>query len=253
MSTLAAPSTLDEQVAFFAKNDYVLFPSVLTRAEVDQANAVIDDHRKKWPNFWGTGARSQAAQCLMGMPELDYLIRHPSFMPLAQAIIPNIVFSEHSIMIREGNQKPGVEGWHRDTSPNPKNKYGVTALSMIYYLTDVDETTARYCLIPGSHLVEKAPEKIAPDSIHYENEVEMFAPAGSVILVNSGIWHCGKWGTGPRERRTLHLYMQPQDKWQFSEHTIFPRRLWDVPDPEQRRFYSHFNRLTQAVVESYVK
>ncbi|MCX5660335.1 MAG: phytanoyl-CoA dioxygenase family protein [Planctomycetota bacterium] len=253
MSTATATPDLASQLEFFAKNDYVLFPNVLTRAEVDQANEVIDRHRGKWPNFWSTGARSQTAQCLLDMPELDYLIRHPAFYPLAKAIIPNIVFSEFSIMIREGNQKPGVESWHRDTGPNPKNKYDVTALSMIYYLTDVDETTARYCLVPGSHAVNKAPEPVEPDSIYYKGEREMFAPAGSVIFVNSGIWHCGKWGTGPRERRTLHLYMQPQDVPQFSEHNIVPRRLWDVPDAEQRRFYSHYNKLTRAVVEAYAK
>lgn len=248
---MAYPS-LDQQIEFFARNDYFLFENALTRAEVDTLNKAIDRHREQFPSLWGKGARSQSAQCLLGIPEMDFTIRHPSFFALAKAVLDNdIVFCEHSVMIREGNQKPGVEGWHRDVGVNAKNKYGITALSAIFYTTDVDKTTARYSLIPGSHAVDSKPVPIPPDNIDVEGEREMLAPAGSVILVNAGIWHCGKWGTGPRERRTIHMYYQPSYLPQFSPHTIFPRRLWDVKDAEQRRFYSHFNPLTRTVAADY--
>lgn len=247
----ATDPSLDEQIAFFAKNDYFLFHNVLSREECDRLNKAIDRNRAQNPAFWGEGARVSSSNCLLGMPECDYLIQHPRIFPLAKAIVPDIVFSEFGIMIRAGGQKPTATGWHQDCGLNEKNKYQVTALSAIYYLTDVDKTTARYSLIPGSHAKAEKPKLVAPDSLDSENEYEVLGPAGTCVLVNAGIWHGGKIGSGDRERRTIHTYYQPESIPQFSPHNVYPRRLWDVGDPEQRRFYSHFNPLTKAIAEDY--
>lgn len=243
---------LDEQLAFFEKNDYCVVPGALSRAEVDRLNAAIDRSRAASPGLWSQGARSQSVHCLLDEPDFDLLLRHRSFFDLAKAILDGeMVFSEFSAMVRAGNQKPGVEGWHRDFMPNPKHRLGVTGLSAIFYLTDVDRDTARYSLIPGSHAREAAPEPIAEGATDYKEEVEMLGPAGTCILVNAGIWHCGKWGAGPRERRTVHLYFQHPSVPAVSNHSIFPRRLWDTDDAKRRRFFSHFNAITKAVAGAY--
>jgi ectoine hydroxylase-related dioxygenase (phytanoyl-CoA dioxygenase family) len=244
--------TLAEQIAFFEKNDYCFIPAALSRGEIDRLNAAIDRHRAASPALWSQGARSQSVHCLLDLPEFDFLLTHGSFLPLARAILDGeVVFSEFSVMVRAGSQKPGVEGWHRDFMPNPKHRLGVTGLSAIFYLTDVDEMTARYTLIPGSHAREDAPKPIDDAKTRFEGEAEMLGPAGSCILVNAGIWHAGKWGDGPRERRTVHMYHQSPSVPPVSNHTIIPRRLWDVPDPDRRRFFSHFNELTRAVAGDY--
>ncbi|MCE9590484.1 MAG: phytanoyl-CoA dioxygenase family protein [Planctomycetes bacterium] len=245
--------TLDEQLAFFQTNQYLFYPTALTKDEVGRLNEAIDRNRRDHPALWSSGVRMQSVQCFLEMPETDFLVRHPSFFPAAKRILnDDIVFSEFSIMIRAGGQKEGsVEGWHRDFTPNDKNPHGVSALSPIFYLTDVDETTARYSLIPASNRIETPPAKIKEESEDRVNEKQMFGPAGSCILVNSGLWHCGRWGAGPRERRTIHMYLQPSNIPPVSNHNIFPRRLWDVKDPEQRKFYSHYNPITRAVVDDY--
>jgi len=248
---MAHPGNLQEQIAFFAKNDYCFFPNVLSREECDTINAAVDRNRRDCPGLWGSGARAQSSHCILGMPECDYLIRHPAFFPLARAIVSDVVFSEFGFMFREGGQQPELPSWHQDCGINEKNPYDVTALSAIFYLTDVDQTSARYTLIPGSHKVAERPNPVTPDSVDVEGEVEMIGEAGSCIFVNAGIWHAGKVGTGPRERRTAHIYLQPESIPQFSPHNVYPRRLWDVPDPEQRRFFSHFNALTRAVASEY--
>jgi len=248
--------TTSEQIAFFEQNHYLLLPGVLDAGEVANVNAAIDANRERYPATWSSGKRAQSAQCLLALPEADSLLRHPSFFPVAQhAFDGDICFDEFSIMIREGNMEPGSqEGWHRDASPNPEQRLGIRALSAIYYLTDVDETTPRYCLIPNSQYLEE-PKKLNAEGEPEvrEGEVDMIAPAGSVILVNSGIWHCGKWGHSPRERRTVHIYYTQSSTPPLSTHTICPRRLWDVEDGEQRAFYGKHNALTQMVVGDYYK
>jgi len=245
--------TLQDQIAFFEANQYLFIPEALTLEEVTRFNAAIDHSRRDHPALWSSGARSQSVQCLLPTREFDTILRHPSFFEVARHVLDNdIVFSEFSIMIRAGSQKEGTtEGWHRDFGVNEKNRLGISALSAIFYLTDVDETTARYSLIPGSTRESEPPKKIREESEDRVNEKQMFGPAGSCILVNAGIWHCGRWGGGPRERRTIHMYYQPSNIPPVSNHNVFPRRLWDVKDGEQRRFYSYFNPLTRAVVSDY--
>lgn len=250
---MAKYPSLDEQIAFFAKNDYFLFENVLTRSEIDMINTAIDRNRTAEPGMWGGGPRITSSNCSLYLTECDFLLRHPAIYPLAKAIVPDIVFSEFGIMIRTGGQKATFPSWHQDVGVNEKNPYGVTALSAIFYLTDVDRTTARYTLIPGSHARAERPEPVEPGSCDTKGEFEVLGPAGTCVLVNAGIWHAGKIGDGERERRTLHLYFQPSSVPQFSVHTIFPRRWWDVPDPEQRRFFSHFNPMTRAVASDYVR
>lgn len=244
--------TLAEQIAFFEKNAYVFIPNALSAAEVKTVNEAIDGNRAEYPSLWGQGNRSQSVQCFLAMPDVDGLLQHPSWFPIAKAVLDNdIVFSEFSIMIRSGYSKAGIEGWHRDFQPNAKQRLKITALSVIYYLTDVNENTPRYCLVPGSNERTEPPKKLREDSEDREGEVQMFGPAGSAILVNAGIWHCGRWSDGPAERRTVHLYFQPGSIPPVSQHNIFPRRLWDVPDAEQRKFFSHFNTLSKAVAGDY--
>ena len=243
----------DEQIAFFERTHYLLLPSVVNEKELAVLHAAIDRHREEFPALWSQGRRMQAPQCLLNMPEADFLIRHPSFMDIAtHALDGDIVFDEFSIMIRAGGIDEGSqEGWHRDFTPDPQHRLGIRGLSVIYYLTDVDETTARYVLVPASHQRDDEPAKTGPGSDTREGELEVFAPAGSMLLVNAGNWHCGRCGHGGRERRTVHIYYRKSTTAPFANHTIFPRRLWDVPDPEQRRFYSSFNPITQAVAADY--
>lgn len=245
---------LQRQIDFFETNHYLCLPAALAPAEVAAVNAAIDRSREQFPRLWSTGNRMQSAQCLLSMPEADFLIRHPAFFAVANhALDGDICFEEFSVMIRAGGMEKGsIEGWHRDSRPNPEHRLGIRALSAIYYLTDVDETTARYALIPASQELPE-PRKVSEESEEREGEIEMLGPAGSVILVNAGIWHCGKWGHSPRERRTVHIYYGQSTTPCLSNHTLYPRRLWDVPDEEQRRFYSKHNALTQLVARDYCR
>jgi hypothetical protein len=242
-----------DPITFFETHHYLVIPDALTPDEVAAVNAAIDDDRERNAACWSKGARMQSANCLISQPAFDFLIRHPSFFEVARHVFDgDICFEEFSVMIRAGGQPEGsVEGWHRDSTADPTHRMGIRALSAIYYLTDVDETTARYALVPAS---QQLPEPARTgNGEEREGEVEILGPAGTCLLVNAGIWHCGKWGHGPRERRTAHIYYGRSTTPPLSNYTIFPRRLWDVPDPEQRRFYAKQNAITRMVAADYCR
>jgi hypothetical protein len=244
--------TLDEQYEFFLKNHYCLFPSALSPDEVVSINAAID--RSLARDGWGgPGPRATFVQPLNTTTDFDILPRHRSFFPLASRIFDgDIALIEFAIMTRPGNQEAPTKptGWHQDFGICEHDPLGITALSAVMCLTDIDKTTARYCLLPNSQRGDKPPQPVAEGSQDVVGEVEVVGPAGTIVLVNAGIYHTGKPGTGPRERRTIHTYMQRTCFPSVSNHTILPRRLWDVEDPAQRRFYSHFNDVTRAALEA---
>lgn len=242
--------TLDEQYEFFVKNHYCIIPNALSPDEIKSLTKVIDGIIASDRVAWTTHARQTLSQ--ISDPAFDCVLRHRSFMPLATRIFEgDIALIEFGLMVRPGNQTAPTKpsGWHQDFGVSEHDPMGITALSAIFYLSDVDKTTARYSLIPGSAKFPKCPPAVAEGSQDVEGEVEILGPAGTMVLVNSGIFHTGKVGTGPRERRTIHLYMQRTTFPSVSNHTIMPRRLWDSPDPEIRKYYSHFNQVTRDAIE----
>jgi hypothetical protein len=246
--------TLQDQIEFFEANHYLVVPNALTAEEVATLNAAIDRDREQFPQTWSKGKRSQSAQCLLSIPEADIMIRHPSFFEVASHVFDgDIHLEEFGIMLREGDMEKGsTDGWHGDALPNPEHRLGIRALSSIFYLTDVDESTARYALVPNSQN-QPEPKRVREDDDLREGEVHLMGPAGTAILVNAGNWHCGRWGHSPRERRSVHIYYGQSTTPNMSNHTIVPRRLWDVDDPVQREFYSKHNSLTRAVSGDYCK
>ncbi len=241
-----------DPVAQFKSQRFAVIPGALSSQEVQRLNDAIDKTLRQFPDLWYGKERKQSVQSLLVEPDFDLTIRHPAYFPIIkQAFGENAAFSEFSAMIRQGGHTGAtVEGWHRDFSPNSN---GITAISVIIYLTEVDRSTARLCVVPGSHLKETAPTLLSAQDDKYEGEVEVIGPPGTAAITDASNWHCAKWGKGPRERRTIHLYFQSSTNPPVSQTSITPRRLWDSPDPQLRKFYAHHNAITRAVALDYVK
>jgi ectoine hydroxylase-related dioxygenase (phytanoyl-CoA dioxygenase family) len=245
----------NDHLAQFKAQRFTVIPNALSTDEVRRLNEAIDKSMKHFPELWYGKERKQSVQCLLAEPEFDLTIRHPAYFPIIrQAFGDNAAFAEFSAMVRQGGHTGAtVEGWHRDFAPDTSHPQAIRAISVIIYLTEVDKTTARLCVVPGSSLKETAPVLLSEENDRYEAEVEVMGPPGTAAITDASNWHCAKWGKGPRQRRTIHLYFQSSTIPPVSNQNITPRRLWDSPDPQLRKFYSHQNALTRAVTLDYVR
>jgi len=117
---------LQDQIAFFEKNHYLQIPNGLTRDEIERVNAAIDRNRQQYPTLWGKGNRMQSVQCFLVMPELDFLIRHPSFFPRgrARAGWRHCFFPEFSAMIPGWEPNPGNHRRLAIVTSNPIRRAG---------------------------------------------------------------------------------------------------------------------------------
>jgi hypothetical protein len=109
----------------------------------------------------------------------------------------------------------------------------------VWLLDDFCVANGATRVVPGSHLWGRTPGEALPDTAaRHPDEVVVEAPAGSVIVFNSHLWHGGTLNRTDRPRRALFAYFtrrgQPQQTDQrasLSEATIAtltPTERWIV-------------------------
>jgi hypothetical protein len=238
-----------EQVAGFAEEGFIILPAALSTAEVADWNAAIDDHRQRYPRLWaarGEGGRVQSVHMLLSCPILDVGITHPAVLPLVTELVgDDVVCEEHSVMIRAPiADEPPPTSWHRDMRNDPDHPLGIHGLSVVYYLTHVDESTHCFSAVPESAAIKRGGDLPGCDGAGGR---DLLGPAGTAVLFNGGSCHAGHLRRTDRERRTVHIYYGHRGQEPLSEHTIFPRRLIDHPDTGVRRMFARPNQITRAV------
>ena len=235
--------------AEFERKRYVVLLEILTAREVETWSDAIDEHRQRFSRLWmerGEGGRTQSVHVLLSRRELDDSILHARVLPLVIELVgEDVVCEEHSIMIRAPiDEDPPQPKWHRDTRHEPSHALGIHSLSVVYYLTDVDETTHCFSVVPEAAMTKRgagSPECDGTDGR------DLLGPAGTAILFNAGSCHAGRLRKTTQQRRTVHIYYGHATQAPLSEHTIFPRRLIEHADPHVRRLFRRPNQVKAAV------
>ena len=246
-------STTDDQLHFFAHNGYVVVPDALSPAEVHLINATIDENLVDNKGLWGNveAGRYQNGNILLAQRELDFTMRPPSVLPLMEAIMgPELCAEEHSVMIRNANPEgPTACVWHRDSCRgSTEPPYYTRYLSVVFYLTDVDETTHTFSVIPESAQTAD-PGELDDYDLSAAHHID--GKSGTAVLVNSYTFHAGNVRDTAAERRSIHIYCGRSSDEHLSNYTIFPPRLWDGKDEATRRYYSRLNSISELVLNRF--
>jgi ectoine hydroxylase-related dioxygenase (phytanoyl-CoA dioxygenase family) len=108
----------------------------------------------------------------------------------------------------------GLQALHADWgSPVAPGDYQVC--NSIWLLDDFTEQNGATRVVPGTHRSGGLPRDAMDDpKATHPNERRLLAPAGTVVIFNSHVWHGGTRNTTDRPRRALHSYFcrrhQPQ-------------------------------------------
>ncbi len=242
-----------EQLQFFAENGYVIVPGALTAEEVCTINDIIDRDLKARPTLWrgDPNGKYQALNILLANPELDFTMRPPSLLSLMEAIMgPDICADEHTIIIRGANPDGPTECvWHRDScGGEPHPPYYTRYLSIVFYLTDVDDTTHTFSILPGS---AQMADPLPKEECDLSTALHLTGTAGTAILFNAYSVHAGNVRITDSERRTIHLYCGRTTDQHISDYTIFPPRLWGGKDEATRKYYSRRNKISRVLAKHF--
>jgi ectoine hydroxylase-related dioxygenase (phytanoyl-CoA dioxygenase family) len=106
-----------------------------------------------------------------------------------------------------GNQKLHVD-WKNTVADG---NYQVC--NSIWLLDDFTENNGATRIVPGTHKSKSLPQNSMDDpSLPHPEEILITAPAGSVFIFNSHVWHGGTTNKTDKNRRSIHSYFCVMDQ-----------------------------------------
>jgi len=265
-------SQSDEACEHFDENGFVVLGNCLSEEELQHLNGFFDQTQREMPERWGLGERRKPhhrnqgliySQPLLDHPELDGYTQHPSSYPIVEKLLggeDRPRFSEFNFRETPENAGTGTMNFHHDAVVEDRFDRApyspVDWLCAIHYLTDVDQNTPAFCVVPGSFRYKTLQEAREGLGNHYA-EVPLFGKAGTCILYDTALYHTRLDGDGVQPRRTWHQYYS-RGGWLRSslpttnryvrsptpvltDWNLFPERLALHSDPKKRLFFSHWN------------
>lgn len=242
------PDDLEAQVQFFRENSFVILPNLLSGDLVAAMNEAMDKDMKRNPFMWfTTTSRGYNCNLLLNEPVFEEAIRPARLLNLLDRLMEGpYCFEELAVRHRTGEADAVNTDWHRDCGHWEEHALHLDYPQIIYYLTDVDESTHCFSISP-----EPAYGEILDPEAHLERGgiLDFHGTAGSGIVFNAAALHGVTLRKTNKVRRTIQVYYGHAGRESLSNVTVMPPRLWrDHPDPAIRSFYGKFNRYSKLVL-----
>ena len=128
-------------------------------------------------------------------------------------------FKLSSLNFRSANPRSDwVQPLHCDAGALPDEK-GYWVCNVIWLLDDFTIENGATRMVPGSHKWRSLPQDVLPDPhAPHPDEVLLTARAGSVVIMNTHLWHGATANHTARPRRALHSFYcrwdKPQQQYQ---------------------------------------
>jgi ectoine hydroxylase-related dioxygenase (phytanoyl-CoA dioxygenase family) len=203
-------ATIDAETAERLDRDgYAPLPSVLDDAQLTAIRARLAELLAAEGDQAGIEVHQEA-----GADRLADLINKgamfdPCFTdPRLLACICRVLgdFRLSSLNFRAALPGHGLQPLHADYGePVPPGEYQVC--NSVWLLDDFTADNGATRVVPGSHrFAQRAREALDDPAAPHPDEVRLIAPAGTVVVFNSHLWHGGTENRSDRPRRALHSY-----------------------------------------------
>jgi len=114
-------------------------------------------------------------------------------------------FKLSSLNSRTALPGQGLQAMHAEGGPVGLGPYQVC--NSIWLLDDFTADNGATRVVPGSHRLTVSARDAMPDtSAPHPDEVKLVAPAGTVVVFNSHLWHGGTLNRTGSQRRAAHSY-----------------------------------------------
>jgi hypothetical protein len=135
----------------------------------------------------------------------DICFTHPRVLAgIAQVLEADFKLS--SLNYRAALPGQGHQALHTDW-PEPVSAGQFRVCNSIWLLDDFTAENGPTRVVPGSHQRGTLPKDEMPDpAAPHPDEVTLLAPAGTVVIFNSHLWHGGTLNRTAARRRALHGY-----------------------------------------------
>lgn len=158
----------------------------------------------------------------------DPLYTHPKLLAAVSHLL-GAEFKLSSLNYRAAKPGKGLQKLHVDwREAIEPGDYRVC--NSIWLLDDFFVENGATRLVPKSHLLGKTPEEVMEDPLDtYRDEIILEAPAGTVVVFNSHVWHGGTVNHTDKDRRAIHSYFCRRDQPQQTD-----QKMWILEETIER-------------------
>jgi hypothetical protein len=197
------------------RDGYAPLPGVLTAAQVETMRIRLDGLLAAEGDRAGIEVHQESGTDRLA----DLLNKHPAFDvcftdPRVLAGVAHVLgeFKLSSLNFRAARPGQGHQPLHADWG-QPVGSGDYQVCNSIWLLDDSTAGNGATRVVPGSHRLGALPrEAMADPAAPHPGEVQLIAPAGTVVIFNSHLWHGGTRNRTGRPRRALHSYFTRRDQ-----------------------------------------
>lgn len=207
-------NTLSEQ-------GYIVFENLIA---ADQLEALRDKYETLMANIAGTVAHQREAgtRRLFDLENQGEEFDAMYTMPKVLAAVYQLIGRDFRFVTLNGRDAVPGEGHqslHADWPSGPDGQ--LNAVTCLVMLDDFTPHNGATRIVPGTHRSGVNPASDWADGKageRHPEEVQILAPAGSVAVMSSHLWHGGTKNTTDGTRRALHPFYMGRDQPQSQGH-----------------------------------
>lgn len=234
---------------------YTVIPDALDQEELAQARAKIDAvYRTQLEEVGGaeTVRRINDEHVVRAPLAYDEFFLGVATKDVVLEVTAHLIGGGYfQLMLQNGVINVPAQGheqaagaWHRDLNYQHFVSSRPLSVSALFCVDHFSATTGGTQVLPGSHKVEAFPS----DAFTERQEVQIDAPAGSVIVFDSMMYHRTGLNSSNAPRRAInHMYTAPFIKQQLDLPVLLAGKYED--EPELRRLLGYESRPDQSVRE----
>ncbi len=228
-----------EEIAKLDQDGYLPLGRLLSPAQVHNVNARIDQLIEEEGNDAGSelfdskyirhpkeAGADRLADLVNKGSIFDIFYTHSKVLSGIEAVL-GPQFKLSSLNYRAAKPGMGLQKLHVDYGNTVADGH-YKVCNTIWLLDDFTEDNGATRIVPGTHKSKVLPDEAMEDpELTHPREIKIIAPAGSVFIFNSHVWHGGTTNHTNKDRRSIHSYFCTSDQ---------PQQL------DQRKYITHETR-----------
>ena len=234
-----APGTLtDQQRHHLDDQGFLVLPAVIDDLWLQSLRDRIEALYAEEGSRGGAEVHTEAgtrrlADLVNKGDEFDGVWSHPLVLAAVNHSLGR-PFKLSSLNGRDALPGHGLQALHCDWSEGYHGTFHVC--NSIWLLDDMDHENGGTRLVPGTHRSGTPAELLDDPKAPHPDEIVLEAPAGSVCVFSSHLWHGGTLNrSGDRTRRGLHCYYTAREHRQQTDQQRYLRyETWKRLDGDRK-------------------
>lgn len=213
-----------EEIFFLETNGYLNLGVLLSPDQVKKINDRLDELKAEEGENAGAELmdskyirhpKEEGADRLADLVNkgevFDIFYTHPRVLAGIEAVL-GLEYKLSSLNYRAAKPGKGLQKLHVDFR-NAVADGGYKVCNSIWLLDDFTEENGPTRIVPGTHKSTQLPDEVLEDPFaSHPDEIKIIAPAGSVFIFNSHVWHGGTQNLTDKDRRSIHSYFCAADQ-----------------------------------------